>query len=517
MSEIQKQQKELETKLWDMANTLRGSMEAGEFKNYILSVIFYYYLSLRTEKYMEKALENDHISYEEAWKNDELREGLIRASIRDLGYVMEPDHLFHNIIKKIGTNGFDMEFMQTALNSIIDSTKGEESEDAFRGLFDDISLNSPKLGSTNKEREEIIVKLFASVDALTFDLQDAKMDVLGNTYEYLIGKFAESAGKKAGEFYTPPGPAKLLCMLASVGLTDVKSAADPTCGSGSLLLHLRDYVNVRLLYGQEKITQTMNLARMNMILRGVPYQNFMIFNGDTLVNDNFLEEKFHIQVANPPYSSKYTLTEDFKNDPRFNFYGKFPPKSRADYAFLQHMIYHMDDSDGRIAVLLPHGVLFRKNGEDVIRKNIIENQNLLDAVIGLPANLFYGAPLPVALLVLKKNRSDNNDNILFIDASKEFKHGKNKNELTEENIKKIYQTYIERKDVEKYAHVATMDEIRKNDFNLNIPRYVDTYDPEPEIVLSDVEERMAKRRQEIASVSEKLKDSFAQLELKFPF
>lgn len=516
MADIQTYQRELESRLWDMANTLRGSMEAYEFKNYILGMIFYYYLSERTETYMKNLLKEDDISYEEAWEDEEYKEAIIEEVLRDLGYVMEPQYLFKNMVKLIETGSFDVEFLQAGINSIMDSTIGTESQSDFEGLFNDMQLDSTRLGRTVKDRSNIMAKLISSIEEITFGVHDTEMDILGNAYEYLIGQFAATAGKKAGEFYTPAAPAELLCMLASEGLTDAKSAADPTCGSGSLLLRLRNHVNVRLLYGQEKVNQTMNLARMNMILRGIPYQNFEIYNDDTLAHDHFGDEKFRIQVANPPYSAKYEQTTAFKEDPRFNTYGKFAPKSKADFAFVQHMIYHMDD-DGRVAVLLPHGVLFRGAAEEAIRKNIVEKQNVLDAVIGLPANLFYGTGIPVAILVLKKNRNGNKDNILFIDASKEFKPGKNQNELSQEHINKIYQTYVDRKDVDKYAHVATMDEIKENDFNLNIPRYVDTSEPEPEIILADVTDDIRKTDAEIEAVSADLKVSFKQLGLDYPF
>ncbi len=275
-----------------------------------------------------------------------------------------------------------------------------------------------------------MAKIIASLDEINFGVDDTKIDVLGNAYEYLIGQFAATAGKKAGEFYTPSGPAELLCRLACLGLTDVKDAADPTCGSGSLLLRLKNYANVRNYYGQELTSTTYNLARMNMILRGIPYRNFNIYNGDTLEHDYFGDMKFRVQVANPPYSANWSADMHFMEDERFNEYGKLAPKSKADFAFVQHMVYHMDE-DGRAVVLLPHGVLFRGAAEEVIRKHLIQKLNVLDAVIGLPANLFFGTGIPVCVLVLKRERNGNSDNILFIDASSDFEAGKNQNILRE--------------------------------------------------------------------------------------
>ena len=355
---IQAHQKELCNKLWAMANALRGKMEAYEFKNYILGMIFYYYLSDKTEKYMVNLLKDDGISYEEAWADPEYKEAVVEEALRDLGYVIEPQFLFRKMVKMVENRSFDIEFLQKAINSLMESTIGNDSQDDFDGLFSDMQLDSTKLGHTVKDRSAVMSKIISSLDEINFGVEDTKIDVLGNAYEYLIGQFAATAGKKAGEFYTPSGPAELLCRIACLGLTDVKDAADPTCGSGSLLLRLKNYANVRNYYGQELTSTTYNLARMNMILRGIPYRNFNIYNGDTLEHDYFGEKKFRVQVANPPYSAKWSADMKFMEDPRFNEYGKLAPKSKADFAFVQHMVYHMDE-DGRAVVLLPHGVLFR--------------------------------------------------------------------------------------------------------------------------------------------------------------
>jgi type I restriction enzyme M protein len=514
---IQLHQKELCQKLWAMANALRGNMEAYEFKNYILGMIFYYYLSDRTEKYMENLLKDDNIDYPTAWADEEYKEAVIEESLRDLGFVIEPQYLFRNMVKMVENRSFDIEFLQKAINSLMESTLGNDSQSDFEGLFSDMQLDSTKLGQSVKDRSAVMAKIIAALDEINFSVEDTKIDILGNAYEYLIGQFAATAGKKAGEFYTPAGPAELLCRLACLGLTDVKSAADPTCGSGSLLLRLKNYANVRLYYGQELTSTTYNLARMNMILRGIPYRNFEIYNGDTLEHDYFGENtKFRVQVANPPYSAKWSADNKFLEDDRFSQYGKLAPKSKADFAFVQHMVYHMDE-DGRAVVLLPHGVLFRGNAEETIRKYLIEKLNVLDAVIGLPANLFFGTGIPVCVLVLKKDRGSNGDNILFIDASKDFEAGKNQNILRTSDIDKIVDAYEKREDIEKFAHVANMAEIEENGFNLNIPRYVDTFEKEPEIDLDAVASEIRSLQKEIKQINTELKPYFDELGLDFPF
>lgn len=516
MDNIQQHQKELCNKLWAMANALRGNMEAYEFKNYILGMIFYYYLSDRTEKYMLKLLKDDNVTYEEAWKDEEYKKAIIEESLNDLGFVIEPQYLFAKLVAMVENRTFDVEFLQSAINSLMESTIGTASQADFEGLFSDMTLESTKLGHTVKDRSAVMAKIISSLDEINFSLEDTKIDVLGNAYEYLIGQFAATAGKKAGEFYTPAGPAELLCRLACLGLTDVKSAADPTCGSGSLLLRLKKYARVGQYYGQELTSTTYNLARMNMILRGIPYPYFTIYNGDTLERDYFEGKTFRVQVANPPYSANWSAEMKFMEDPRFNEYGKLAPKSKADFAFVQHMIYHMDE-DGRAVVLLPHGVLFRGGAEETIRKYIIEKLNVLDAVIGLPANLFFGTGIPVCVLVLKKERNGNSDNILFIDASKEFEAGKNQNILRDCDIDKIVEAYQERKNIDKFSHVATMREIAENGFNLNIPRYVDTFEKEPEIDLGAVATEIRNLQKEIKQINAELKPYFDELGLDFPF
>jgi type I restriction enzyme M protein len=513
MSEMQNHQRELETKLWAMANNLRGTMEAYEFKNYILGMIFYYYLSKREEDYMVNLLKDDGVGFNAAWEDPEYKEAVIEEALRDLGYIIEPQYLFRNMVRMVETNNFDIEFLQAAINSIMESTMGADSQEDFENLFDDMQLDSTKLGRTVKDRSAVMGRIIATLADIGIDMEDTNIDVLGNAYEYLIGQFAATAGKKAGEFYTPAGPAELLCRLACDGLTDVKEACDPTCGSGSLLLRLQNYANVRMFFGQELTAQTYNLARMNMILRGVPYRNFQIFNGDTLVNDNFGGHKFRVQVANPPYSAKLANPTAMADDPRFNEYGKLVPDSKADLAFVQHMVYHMDD-DGRIAVLLPHGALFRMKSEDTIRRYLIEKLNVIDAVIGLPSNLFFGTGIPVVVLVLKKNRNGNADNICFIDASREYEKGNKSNYLTSDNIEKILAAYRERKDIRQYCHVAPISEVAANEFKLNILAYVKLEQEDDNVNAPKAAEELQEAQRALLAANEQL-DKYAK-ELGIP-
>ena len=352
---------------------------------------------------------------------------------------------------------------------------GTDSEEDFEDLFEDMDLNSTKLGKSPEARNEIIAKVLAHLDKIDFKLENTELDVLGDAYEYLIGKFASGAGKKAGEFYTPQEVSMVLAKLVTTGKTKLKSVYDPTCGSGSLLLRVaKEVEEVNNFYGQELNRTTYNLARMNMILHGVHYRKFDIKQEDTLEHPQHIEERFEAIVANPPFSAKWSANQLFMSDDRFSQYGKLAPSSKADFAFVQHMVHHLAEN-GQMAVVLPHGALFRGSAEAHIRKYLIEEKNCLDAVIGLPANIFYGTSIPTCILVFKKCRENPND-ILFIDASAHFEKVKTQNMLSEEHINKIVSSYRERKTEKKYSYVASLDEVVENDYNLNIPRYVDTFE-----------------------------------------
>ncbi len=500
MSEDQK--RILEQQLWNIANTLRGKMNADEFRDYILGFIFYKYLSEKMEIFANEILKQDKIKFGEISPKmsqcDEFLEAIKEEALEKLGYFLKPEELFSEVAARGKGNNDDdsdkfdetktnfiLEDLQKILTNIQLSTMGTESEEDFDNLFEDMDLNSSKLGKTPDARNAIIAKVLSHLDKIDFKLNNTELDVLGDAYEYLIGQFASGAGKKAGEFYTPQEVSKILAKIVTTDKQRLRSVYDPTCGSGSLLLRVaREVKDVAMFYGQEMNRTTYNLARMNMILHGVHYRKFDIKQEDTLEHPQHIEHQFEAIVANPPFSANWSANPLFMSDDRFSQYGKLAPSSKADFAFVQHMIYHLADN-GIMAIVLPHGALFRGGAEQHIRTYLIENKNYLDAVIGLPANIFYGTSIPTCILVFKKCR-ENPDNILFIDASNEFEKIKTQNVLREEHIDKIIDTFRNRTQIEKYSYCASLQEIKDNDFNLNIPRYVDTFEEEEEIDIQAV-------------------------------
>jgi len=516
MSESQK--KELEQQLWNIANTLRGKMDADEFRDYILGFIFYKYLSEKMEGYADEILSEDGIAYlDVTGRQDEadLLEAIQAESIENLGYFLRPEELFSEVAKR-GEASFILEDLTSILRSIEQTTMGTESEDDFVHLFEDLDLTSTKLGKTVDARNKLIVQVLTHLNNINFELKNHDRDVLGDAYEYLIGQFAAGAGKKAGEFYTPQQVSKILAKLVTVGKTKLKSVYDPTCGSGSLLLRVPKEVNeVSNFYGQELNRTTYNLARMNMILHDVHYRKFDLRQDDTLEHPQHMDQRFEAIVANPPFSAKWSANALFLSDDRFSQYGKLAPSSKADFAFVQHMIHHLDEN-GSMAIVLPHGVLFRGAAEGHIRKYLIEDRNYLDAVIGLPANIFYGTSIPTCVLVFKKCREDS-DNVLFIDASNEFDKAKNQNYLTEENVQKIIDTYTNREAIDKYSHLASISEIKENDYNLNIPRYVDTFEEEEPVDLAEVSSQLQALEAEMTTTDTTIAKFCEELGIAKPF
>jgi type I restriction enzyme M protein len=453
----------------------------------------------------------------------ELLDSIKEESLETLGYFLLPTELFSALAARGDADtetesNYILEDLKAVLNHIEQSTMGTESEKDFNDLFDDLDLNSTKIGRTVGARNTVISQILSYLDKIDFKLEDIESDVLGDAYEYLIGKFAAGAGKTAGEFYTPQQVSKILAKLVTTGKEKLKSVYDPTCGSGSLLLRVAKEAKVSEFYGQEMTRTTYNLARMNMILHGVHYREFDIKQEDTLENPMHLDRRFEAIVANPPFSAHWKDDNPlYSNDPRFSQYGRLAPKTKADFAFMQHMLHQLADN-GIMASVFPHGVLFRGGAEGTIREYLIKEMNVLDAVIGLPANIFYGTSIPTCIVVLKKCR-EQDDNIVFIDASgaDHFIKVGNQNELREEDVELIVETYRKRETLDKYSYVANLADIAENDYNLNIPRYVDTFEGEDAIDLDAISAELVELDSELKSNEVSLIGFCKELGIKTPF
>ncbi len=483
--------KDLLTVLWSGADVLRGKMDANEYKTYLLGLVFYKYLS---DSYLAKVYDllndekPDSLSeaqsvYEEAMKSDDAPDLL--EEIKDsMHYTLDPDMTYISMLNAAKNNSFNREKLQAAFNRI------QESDELFNGLFSDVDLYSNRLGTGDQKQSATIAEVIKVLDGA--DLIHTEGDILGNAYEYLIGQFASETGKKAGEFYTPHGPAQILCRIVMTGQEQKKGLQvyDPCMGSASLMLSCRNYSkkpDFIKYYGQELMPSTYNLARMNMFLHGVLPENQHLRNGDTLDADWPADEEteFDAVTMNPPYSANWSAAEGFKQDERFMDYGgKLAPKSKADYAFLLHGFYHLKQT-GTMAIVLPHGVLFRGAAEGTIRQILLENGSVY-AVIGLPANMFYNTSIPTCIIVLKKHREGRD--VLFIDASKLYEKEKKQNVMHEKHIGHVLELYRNRVSVDKEAYLASFEDIKANDYNLNIPRYIDTSEEEQEIDLHQLSE-----------------------------
>ena len=482
--------------LWSACDVFRGTVSADTYKDYILTMLFLKYISDVWQDHYDN-YKNEH--------GDEPE--LIEELMKSERFVLPRESNFYTLHERRFEPG-NGERIDMALHAL-EEANGTKLKDVGKSVFQDISFNTDKLGE-EKQKNTILkdlLEVFASKDLDLKPSRVGSLDVIGNGYEYLIKNFAASGGQKAGEFYTPPEVSDLIAELLDPQKGD--SICDPACGSGSLLMkcgrkvvsnhNSKEYA----LYGQEAIGSTWSLAKMNMFLHGE--DNHKIEWGDTIRNPKLLDKNgdlmlFDIVTANPPFSLDKWGYEQAENDKFDRFRRGLPPKTKGDYAFISHMIETLKPVTGRMGVVVPHGVLFRGSSEGKIREKLI-NENLLDAVIGLPEKLFYGTGIPAAILIFKKHKSD--DSVLFIDASREFKSGKNQNNLTEENIAKIIETYRARESVDKYAYLATLQEVKDNDYNLNIPRYVDTFEEEAEIDLVAVR---AEREQ--------LKTQLAELEVQ---
>lgn len=475
--------------LWSACDTFRGTISADTYKDFILTMLFLKYIS---------DVWQDHYDDYKAQYGDEPE--LIEEMLKNERFVLPKGSSFYNLYERRYEPG-NGERIDKALHEL-EEANGTKLKDAGKSVFQDISFNTDKLGE-EKQKNDILRHLLEDFAKPELNLRPSRvgsLDVIGNGYEFLIKNFAASGGQKAGEFYTPPEVSDLLSALLEPQPGD--SICDPACGSGSLLMKCgRKVVKNHgskhyALFGQEAIGSTWSLAKMNMFLHGE--DNHKIEWGDTIRNPKLLDKNgdlilFDIVTANPPFSLDKWGHDDATHDKFGRFKRGVPPKTKGDYAFILHMIETLKPKTGRMGVIVPHGVLFRGSSEGAIRQKLIE-ENLLDAVIGLPEKLFFGTGIPAAILIFKKNKPDNN--VLFIDASHECKAGKNQNVLTDENIEKILATYQARQNVEKYAYLASIEEIQENDFNLNIPRYVDTFEEEDEIDLMAVRgEREQLKRQ----------------------
>ena len=505
--------KDLISVLWSGADILRSKMDANEYKDYLLGIVFYKYLSdsFLIKVYdmicddkpesLKEALE----AYKEELKG-EYAEDLVKEMRDECHYVIEPELTYTYFADAARNNAFNREQLQKAFNNI------EQSDPIFADLFTDIDLYSNRLGTGDQKQSDTVANLIKEIDKA--DLLNSDAEILGNAYEYLIGQFASETGKKAGEFYTPQAVSKILTRIAIAGQEEKRglSVYDPCMGSGSLLLNAKKYSEQPQYikyYGQELNTSTYNLARMNMFLHGIVAENQKLRNGDTLDGDWPTDEEtdFNMVLMNPPYSAKWSAAAGFLQDERFSEYGVLAPKSKADYAFLLHGLYHLKNN-GTMAIVLPHGVLFRGAAEGKIREKLLRAGNIY-AVIGLPANLFYNTSIPTCIIVLKKHR-DGRD-VLFIDASKKFNKGKKQNEMLDEHIDEVMNLYTKRETVEKEAFLASFEDIEKNDFNLNIPRYVDTFEEEEPIDLNMLLTDMKKTDEEIEKVEREFLSLMKQL------
>ena len=526
-TEVKNAQK-IESEIWAMANKLRGNMSASEFQNYILGFMFYRYLSYHQEAYLVK---EDVIPLE---PGQDMNAAYLQISADDLtdylqdiaenlGYAIRPDYTWKSLLQKIDNHAIKASDYQDVFEDFEKNAEmNTKAAQDFSGVFNDLNLTDNRLGDTTASRARALNSIVTMIDTVGLD-DDHGRDILGSVYEYLISQFAADAGKKAGEFYTPHAVSKVLSKLAAsqAPAEGQFSVYDPAMGSGSLLLTVQEQLvngdkpgRVKF-YGQELNTTTYNLARMNLMMHQVDYKNMDLRNADTLDSDwpdgevDGIDRPRHFDavVANPPYSSEWDNSDIKMKDPRFKDYGKLAPAKKADYAFVLHALYHLNNT-GTMAIVLPHGVLFRGAAEGTIRENLLKN-NYLDAVIGLPANIFYSTSIPTVILVFRKNKPTHD--VLFIDASNDFGKEKKQNILRDEDIDKIMKTYTARQDVDKYAHVADMAEIEENDFNLNIPRYVDTFEEEAPIDIEATEKELADIDKQIADIMAQFNEMKAQL------
>ena len=503
---------ELHRTIWQIANDLRGSVDGWDFKNYVLGILFYRFISENITKYInEEEAKAGNTGFNYADISDADAELGREVTVSEKGFYILPSELFVNVRKRAAFDPNLNETLSAVFNAIENSAKGAESEDDMKGLFDDIDVNSNKLGATVTKRNETLVKILNAIGDLRFgDFTENAIDAFGDAYEFLMTMYASNAGKSGGEFFTPQEVSELLAKITLVGKTEVNKVYDPACGSGSLLLKFAKVLgkdNVRQgFYGQEVNITTYNLCRINMFLHDINYEKFNIALGDTLIDPkHWDDEPFDCIVSNPPYSIKWEGDANplLINDPRFAPAGVLAPKSKADLAFTMHML-HWLSTNGTAAIVEFPGVLYRGGAEQKIRKYLVDN-NFVDTVIQLPANLFFGVTIATCIIVLKKSKKDNS--ILFIDASNEFVHEGNKNKLSDENVARILNAYIERKDEEHFTKLVQNGNIAENEYNISVSSYVESESTSEEINITALNEQITqivKREEELRAELDKI-------------
>ena len=483
MADIKREQEreELHRAIWAIADELRGAVDGWDFKNYVLGTMFYRYISEDLTNYINQGEhEAGDSEFDYAQMSDEEAEGAKESLVQEKGFFILPSDLFCNVCKIAEMDENLNERLERIFNSIENSAKGSESEDDFKGLFDDFDVNSNKLGPTVAKRNERLAKLLLGIKNMNLgNIQDHSIDAFGDAYEYLMGMYASNAGKSGGEFFTPSEVSILLTRLGTVGKTEINKAYDPACGSGSLLLKSAEILGKDAVrngfYGQEVNITTYNLCRINMFLHEIGFDKFDIACDDTLTSpQHWGEEPFELIVSNPPYSIKWAGDDNplLINDPRFAPAGVLAPKSKADMAFIMHSLSWLAPNGAAAIVCFP-GIMYRGGAEQKIRKYLVDN-NFVDCVIQLPSNLFYGTSIATCIMVLRKGKEDNR--VLFIDASKEFVKVTNNNKLTTANIDRIVDVYTKREEVAHFSHLANYDQVAENDFNLSVSTYVEQED-----------------------------------------
>jgi type I restriction enzyme M protein len=508
----EQERSELHRAIWQIANDLRGSVDGWDFKTYVLGILFYRFISENLTNYINAdERRSGKKDFDYTTLSDKEAEFGRSDTIKEKGFYILPSELFVNVRKNARNDPNLNETMSSVFSNIENSAKGFDSENDLKGLFDDMDVNSNKLGGSVEKRNQKLVKLIEAIGDLKLgNYSDNTIDAFGDTYEYLMSMYASNAGKSGGEFYTPQEVSELLAEITTVGKKEVNKVYDPCCGSGSLLLKFAKVLgkeNVRIgFFGQEINLTTYNLCRINMFLHDINYNNFDIAHGDTLTDPkHWDDEPFDAIVSNPPYSIKWDGDANpiMINDPRFSPAGVLAPKSKADLAFTMHMLSWLSTS-GTAAIVEFPGVLYRGGAEAKIRKYLIDN-NYVDAVIQLPPDLFFGTTIATCIVVLKKSKKDNKT--LFIDASLEFVRGGNKNKLSEENRKKILNAFIERKDIEHFAKIIENKTIAENDYNLAVSSYVEQKDTREVVDIKELNkeiERIVKRQNELRSVIDEI-------------